>query len=65
MEFTHWLVVDTDGSVIAWFPKSEDQAKDRAERMSKDTGHSLTEGSMESGHWILDGPQGLKDLLRF
>ena len=65
MSYTHWLVVSDDGAVLGWFPKTEDEAKGRAQTMAKDTGHSLTEGEWNGKGWVLDGPQGLKDLLRF
>jgi len=52
---THWLVVDQDGTVLAWFPKSEDRAKERAAALVADTSHELVEGSWNPAGtgWVL------------
>lgn len=64
--YTHYLVVDReDSTVLAWFPKREKLAQERAALMARDTGHNLTEGYWSGNQWVQDGPQGLKDLLRF
>ena len=51
---THWLVADQDGTVLAWFPKTEDQAKERAEGLVADTSHELVEGYWSGTGWVLD-----------
>lgn len=64
MNFTHWLIVDEDGDVLAWFPKAETGAGARAQKMADETGHDLVDGYWD-GHWVLDGPEELKKLLSF
>jgi hypothetical protein len=60
---THYLVVDEDGTVLAWFPKTEPNALKGAESLAKDTGHDLTEGYWTGNQFAIEGPQGLKDML--
>lgn len=54
---THYLVVDPqDHSVLAWFPKTEEDALDRATFMGRDTLNFLANGTYAEGQgFTIDG----------